>query len=234
MVQFLDEHNGKPVTIVSIGCGFEPSFFRLQGRKNHRRDNLVHVDIDFERLLLRKIGFVTNSALKELFEKSLHLNALNCVKDGTSSYVPLACDLEKNEFEPKLRAVLPSEHQLSPILFISEVALVYVEAHACEEVLKAAATFPQAELLMLEQYLPNFPLQSPYADQMLQHFDKLSSLKGTKAHPTLASKRHLLERSGWSVCAMETLLQFFHNLRNSDRFSDLAERAYRTEPFDEW
>lgn len=60
--KFLEQHqDSEQVSIVSLGCGFEPSFFRLSKRQKQQQNcvrRVTWVDVDFETLLDRKRNLI--------------------------------------------------------------------------------------------------------------------------------------------------------------------------------
>ncbi len=154
---------GKRRQIVSLGAGFDTSYFRLRTRLWRREDDEKHtrqpcsltfVEIDHNAVVAEKAGIVNATpALREACvggdgvrrmgedeDGLLQKEKKNAFADG-GGYVMCGCDLRDAR---ALDAALSDTARLDPnvpTLFLSECCLAYLEAEEASEVLRFAASW---------------------------------------------------------------------------------------------
>jgi tRNA wybutosine-synthesizing protein 4 len=230
---FLRENEGQEVTVVSLGCGFEPSYFRLIARASLPCSKLRYVDVDYPALLHQKMDMMQQSEELTSMVRATQPGQFVATNGLDAEYTLLPCDMcDVKAFAEKLGGVLKD----SPTLFISEVSLIYMPPDASTAVLKLAASYPSSSILILEQHLPDYTHTPPYASTMLHHFSHKvkTPLRGLDCYPTLTSKFDLLQECGWSDIGIQTLDQFWKDAREDPALTEAAWIAVKTEPFDEW
>lgn len=95
-----------------------------------------------------------------------------------------------------------------------------------------ANLYLENDFCLLEQILP-FGKGHPFAQQMLSHFEKLSTpLRSIEVYPTVKSQTSRFQERGWSFVEIKDLWQTW----SSDEFVSDSERIALddVEPFDEW
>ncbi|RKP38166.1 S-adenosyl-L-methionine-dependent methyltransferase, partial [Dimargaris cristalligena] len=213
--------------IVLLGCGFDPAYFRIK----HRADTppMLFVDVDFPDLVRRKSGLIkSDPELMALLETANPVFKDNGDISATD-YQLVGCDLKQVQNLTEVFQNFGITKQ-SEILFVSEVALVYMEPEDSDGVLQWAASYPQGQLVMYEQTIPT-PAPNAFSSTMLAHFRKMRSpLKVTERYPTIKGQRDRLHQQAWSFTSALSLHDFW------DRLLPFAEkqRLLTIEPFDEW
>lgn len=95
-----------------------------------------------------------------------------------------------------------------------------------------ANPYIENDFCLLEQILP-FGKSHPFAQQMLSHFEKLSTpLRSIEVYPTVESQISRFQERGWSFVEIKDLWQTWSNeqfVRDSERIA-----LDDVEPFDEW
>lgn len=95
-----------------------------------------------------------------------------------------------------------------------------------------ANPYLENDFCLLEQILP-FGKSHPFAQQMLSHFEKLSTpLRSIEVYPTVESQISRFQERGWSFIEIKDLWQTW----SSEQFVSDSERIALddVEPFDEW
>jgi tRNA wybutosine-synthesizing protein 4 len=146
-----------PRQILSLGCGFDPTFFRLQDDAELRSSFSAYVDVDFPDLTARKREMILRAPeLCDLL--GVDGEALGKTRSSilqVDRYHLLPCDLTRVD---QLEALLCSISGFSldaPTLIVSECVLTYAPTAQSNRILeKLAEIFADATLLIYEQIHP--------------------------------------------------------------------------------
>ncbi|KAF9359111.1 Leucine carboxyl methyltransferase 2 [Mortierella sp. AD094] len=228
--------------VISLGCGFDPTYFRLATlRKNKQsRTKLKYIDIDYPTLITERLYLIRNQ------EKLFELLPEDPSKDDvgefvSSSYSCLGIDLRKLDHLEKgldTAGIVKGQGRM-PILVISEVVLAYLEADESDAVIQFFAGYPEATFILHEQCIPVFDADReeenlhPFALTMFNHFQRtMTPLKTLRNYRSLEDHRERFQGCGWSSC----------DILNMNLFSDMIvmpeegdhHRVSQLEPFDEY
>jgi tRNA wybutosine-synthesizing protein 4 len=127
--QFLQRYKDRKVAIVNLGCGYDPTFFRLANTPS-LPCKLVYIDVDYPALIQRKTAIISNSEkLRNVlprFEASAGGISGGKTEAG-HAYVALGCDLKDREALKKgLESLglgqMRGRLQETAVLFVSEVS----------------------------------------------------------------------------------------------------------------
>ena len=152
----------------------------------------------------------------------------------SEKYVALGCDLVDTSTLDKL---LTSEVEApgSLILCIAEVSITYMDVEAADALIRWAAQFDDSMLqlmingqicnltvltstvrfCLLEQYLPD-SAEHPFAQKMLQHFEKLQTpLKAIHVYPKLSDQERRFREAGWVSASARNLWDLVRIAHNS-------------------
>jgi len=252
----LSESNRKKV-VVNLGCGSDVLPWQCWERYPAATgDGVRFVDVDFPELMVRKRGVVlaTPELSGVLSGVKDHEGLAAPVVLESDQYVQIACDLrELGTLQKGLETVLGDMNECE-FLFVAEVSITYMETDGANGVIRWASGLGkgefvmvapngrvgkddangemEAEFVLLEQILPEGP-KHPFAETMLNHFEKLNSqLKSVHTYPTLSSQLERFSSRGWGSVRALTLWQAW----SDDEFFTTEDRQKLEEidPFDEW
>ena len=218
---FLKSTNS-PCQIVSLGAGFDTSYFRL--KKLGMLDDCKFVEVDFPDVARRKRGLIQqNSQLQELLGPCTVTDPNLIGKD----YSLLGCDLTNlGSFQNLLTEKLPSLD--APTLCFAECVLTYVDYQMSLQLInKINEMFSSCIFVTYEQSYPS----DSFAQVMLSHFNKLQSpLQRIHKLNSIDAHTNIFLQNNWdSACGMDMNF-FYHN------YLDMEEklRISSIEPFDEY
>ncbi|KAF9915328.1 Leucine carboxyl methyltransferase 2 [Lobosporangium transversale] len=233
--------------VISLGCGFDPTFFRLKLLQERRetRTKLKYIDIDYPTLIMERLYMVRNQ------EKLFDLLPENPSKDDVAEFVSdtyscLGVDLRNlNELEKRLEEAGITkkggqQQTRMPILVVSEVVLAYLEAEESDAVIKFFADFPEATFVLHEQCIPTFDVDEqgnenlhPFALTMFRHFERtMTPLKTLREYMSIEDQRDRFQELGWPNCEIMNM-NLMADLLVTPNESDHL-RISQLEPFDEY
>ncbi|KAG5519226.1 hypothetical protein PMAC_002314 [Pneumocystis sp. 'macacae'] len=222
---FLSEKNNLKKVIINLGCGYDPLPFRYISESTF--DNVLFFDIDFPDLIKNK-----KSIIKEDHElKKMSLKQILSSKNQLIlQYQLIGCNLEDlDSLKIILKEKCPDLETMN-ILFISEVAMVYMETNFSDKVINWASFFPYASFVILEQILPSSK-NHPFGKTMISYFNKLKTpLYSLDQYPTLESQYKRFLNKGWKNIEAFDLCTFWYY--GIDK--ETKDKVNLTEEFDEW
>ncbi|KAF9943202.1 Leucine carboxyl methyltransferase 2 [Mortierella alpina] len=228
--------------VVSLGCGFDPMFFRQATLRKHRnsRTRLKYVDIDYPSLILERLYMIRNeNTLRALLPENPSRDDVGAFV--SDSYSCLGIDLRQlDQLQKGLEeaGIKKDSSERMPILVISEVVLAYLEAGESDAVIRFFAQYPEATFVLHEQCIPDFDEEQessnlhPFALTMFRHFERtMTPLKTLQEYMSLKDHRDRFSKLGWGAC----------DVMNMNLISDYLtmptvahhHRVSMLEPFDE-
>ena len=189
--------------IISLGAGFDSSFFRLKWK--HLLVNCRYYEVDFPTVVQRKHTLINNAnALKELVEDMGCLN--NCVV--SKDYFILPCDFTDLT---KLKMLL-EQNNIDfniPTLIFSECVLTYVDYDASEKLMRwIQHHFKNSQVSIYEQVYP----YDGFGQVMVKHFCKLQSpLKRIDELNTITKHKEMLIDVGFKLAIGMDMNFFYEN-----------------------
>ncbi|KAF9341643.1 Leucine carboxyl methyltransferase 2 [Linnemannia elongata] len=224
--------------VISLGCGFDPTYFRLATLRKAKgsKTKLKYIDIDYPTLITERLYMVrTQDTLRSLLPQNPTVDDVGEIVSDT--YSCLGIDLRNLAMLKKgleAAGVVPG----LPVLVVSEVVLSYLEAAESDAVIKFFAAYPDATFILHEQCIPTFDVDDeqenlhPFASTMFRHFQRtMTPLKTLQEYRSLQDHRERFKVLGWSKC----------DLLNMNLFADYVtmptaeehQRLSLLEPFDE-
>ncbi|KAI9713496.1 MAG: tRNA methyltransferase ppm2 [Bogoriella megaspora] len=214
----------------------DPEFIRYFVTKFQRRSPLINrgywLHIDYPALIRRKRDIIVNT---DPLVEALHGLNTQCPQDAlfirSEKYLALGCDLKQiNDITKLLEEQLDIQH--CSVLFVAEVAITYMEPEDADSVIRWASQFGNARFCLLEQHLP-CGADHPFAQTMLQHFQKLQSpLRVLNKYPEIKDQKPRFTQNGWANVNVTDLW----SLWSDTVFITADQRSVldAIEPFDEW
>ena len=202
--------------VVNLGCGFD--LLPLEWLSTE--SPLSFIDVDFEHLIGRKEKLLRIMAR----EKGLE-HVAEWLQQG--KYRLVGCDLNNiGQLKTLLEQACP-DYATSQILFISEVALTYMDTSAADAIIEWTASLQNAHFALIEQIIPGGP-DHPFARQMLKHFTKLQSpLKSVLRYRNKQSQMDRFRCLGWKTVHATSLYDFYNA-------ESLEQPSHVEGYFDEW
>ncbi|GFO34240.1 tRNA wybutosine-synthesizing protein 4 [Plakobranchus ocellatus] len=224
--KFFQIFKNTPKQIISLGAGFDSTYFRL--KEADLLSDTFFCEIDFPDLVRRKRLLIENSPeLSNLIQKwdapplSPHIE-LSC-----TDYQLLGVDLTQlNTVEAALK--MCGVNFDCPTLLLSECVMTYMTRRCSSELVKwAAETFELAVFGMYEQINPD----DAFGLFMQTHFHSVGSpLKCINSFPSLQSQEDRFLNAGWIFSEALDMNTFYYEcLDQAER-----QRIESLETFDEY
>ncbi|XP_002979526.2 leucine carboxyl methyltransferase 1 homolog [Selaginella moellendorffii] len=223
LMQFLSQPSSKRKQIVSLGAGFDTTFFQLKEEENAPD---VFMEVDFLEVTSKKAMIV--AACKET---ARHLDSPVFAPEkgeiSSEHYKLFACDLTDTA---RLDAVCEKANlDLSlPTLILAECVLIYMDPEASRALLRwAASKFSNAVFVAYEQIHG----EDAFGQQMIRNLESRGCpLLGIHDTSTLESKMNRFLETGWKRAVAVDMDEIYN------RHIDPVERRRieRLEIFDEF
>ncbi|XP_055877981.1 tRNA wybutosine-synthesizing protein 4-like [Biomphalaria glabrata] len=223
---FLELYKNSKKQVISLGCGFDSTYFRL--KSCDLLQNTVFCEIDFPEVVKKKRLLVENNEdLLKLVEKIKEQPLSPHIELSSADYHLLGVDLTQlNTLEAAIK-MCGLEFDI-PTLLLSECVMTYMTRRCSTELVKwASETFEEAIFGMYEQINP----EDSFGLFMQNHFYSIGSpLKCINAFPSIESQRKRFLNTGWVCCEvydMNTFYSLFVDDKEKRRIESL-------ETFDEY
>lgn len=228
LLQFLESDFPQKKQILSLGAGFDTTFFQLVGEG---RAPYKYVEVDFVEVTKKKTSLV---ASKEVLLSKLGSEQVE-IDPGkgeivSEHYSLLPCDLRNLKDMDAAFAKAGLDAKL-PTLIFAECVLIYLDPAVSRHVVKwCADKFDSAALIIYEQILPD----DAFGQQMLRNLESRGCpLLGLHDTPTLESKERRFTDLGWQrALAMDMDAIYHQQLDPVDR--SRIERLEIFDEFEEW
>ncbi|KAI9662702.1 MAG: tRNA methyltransferase ppm2 [Alyxoria varia] len=226
---YLRENEDQSKLIVNLGCGYDTLPFKLIAQEKDLCKHVCFVDVDYADLMSKKCKVIRETPqLSEVIGESGPGDTGVLLE--SKEYIAVACDLQSSSDLHRLRVILNNRE--SPIFFVAEVSMTYMNTRKADAVIQWASTFKDGHFCLLEQYLPDGP-SHPFTETMLNHFKRLQSpLQAATQHQSLEAQTQRFRTNGWPRSNISSLWDLWSN----DDFISPDQRNHidEIEPFDEW
>ena len=215
---------GSACQIISLGCGYDPTYFHLAHQK--RVDNLLFIDVDFPDLVTIKRDVIRGT---ERISSMLHQPDFenDMFHIHSEKYVLLGCDLRQLDKLANLLDRLDKFDWHTPTLLLSECVITYMPTAQADAVLEwSASRFPESVTVIYEQVCPN----DAFGQTMLRHFDKLdATIYAIHKYPSIHHQCQRLLELGFQSGRIWDMNRFWFHLDSEER-----QRVQGLEWFDEY
>ena len=191
--------NNKSFQILSIGAGFDTTYFNV--KKKNKTENFVFYEVDLPSNVSRKSKLIERSEICRPYFKSPKFSTDGVIDEN---FVLFACDLADQVSLNKSLLKFGFDFNL-PTVILSECVITYMQERDSTNLIKfLASKLTEATFFVYEQIRPT----DGFGQFMVQHFKNVGSpIKGVhKYHDTEAQEKRYKD-SGWSKCVAKTLTE---------------------------
>lgn len=218
---------GNSFQILSIGAGFDTTFFNVSQKFGSNERNYHFFEIDLPSNVQRKTNLIKRSEkCRNLLKRPQFQDQGGIISDNFTLF---ACDLaNQKELQKKLEQ-LQFEFK-APTLILSECVITYMEEKDSSSLIVfLASVLENAAFFVYEQIRP----EDAFGKFMIRHFNKIGSpIKGVHKYFDVTTQCNRYLDSGWEVSEDVTLAQVMKRICKESEKE--LQRVRNLEPFDEF
>ena len=219
-LKFIEKFAQVPMQIISLGCGFDTTYFRLATDPSLQQciGNITWFDVDFGNLLEKKAP---------VLGKKYSL-------DQYPNYIPISCDIRDTVQLMKEFTAKGVNFEI-PTLIIAECVLTYLPVDCCDRLLdNIAGSFRFGRIVVYEQIKnnENESVLDAFTETMMAHFESLATpIYSLLDYPTLSCQVERYKKAGFlNLVDAYSLYTYWMTCVSSDE----KKRIKSLELFDEW
>ena len=221
IVQTLCDRKDRKFQILSIGAGFDTTYFSTKLKT--KADNFVFYEIDLPSNVSRKSKLIERSDRCVKMLKNPTFSPDGIVDEN---FILFACDLA-DQVKLNTRLLNYNFDFNLPTVILSECVITYMEEKDSTNLIRfLASKLPHASFIVYEQIRP----LDGFGQFMVEHFKTIGSpIKGVHKYSDTERQARRYQDCGWQQCQTRTLTEVFNSLEQRE-----INRIKTLEPFDEF
>ena len=221
-------NDGKSFQILSIGAGFDTTFFNVN--KKFGSHDFHFFEIDLPSNVQRKTNLIKRSEkCRNILKRPQFQDNGGIISDNFTLF---ACDLaNQNELQRKLDQF--HFDFKAPTLILSECVITYMaESDSSSLIVFLADVLENAAFFVYEQIRPD----DAFGKFMVRHFNKIGSpIKGVHKYFDIGTQCNRYLNCGWEESEAVSLSQVLKGIcRENKETEKELQRVRKLEPFDEF
>ncbi|QIW98942.1 hypothetical protein AMS68_004460 [Peltaster fructicola] len=232
VLRFLEESTTRRKVVINLGCGYDPLPWWFHGEYSALCKDVKFLDVDYPALMQKKAEMIKRTTeLTDLLPGLAFTAADQGVLCDSTGYAAIGCDLRELEALHGLLEQQGITSSSASILFVAEVSIAYMDRPGSQAVIQFGCGFADARFCLLEQHLPDGK-DHPFAQTMLNHFDKLRT--HLHAIGTMSEMKSRFVEAGWPEGNVD--IRSLWQLWSDSTFLPVEKKKAldKVEPFDEW